>query len=89
VIILRLTGLTVIDASGAETLARVIGELEGRGITVLVKGARAEHGPILASAGILADLDARGHAFDDLDAAVAHARRHVERHGRARGRGAA
>jgi sulfate permease, SulP family len=79
VVILRLKGLTFIDASGAEALSRIIDELEGRQITVLLKGARAEHGRILATAGIVADLHAKGHLFDDLDAAVAHARRHAQR----------
>jgi SulP family sulfate permease len=89
VVILRLKGLTFIDASGAEALAQIIDELEGRKITVLIKGARAEHGRILATAGILADLDAKGHLFDDLDAAIAHARRHVNRSGLVNGAGAA
>jgi sulfate permease, SulP family len=79
VVILRLRGLTFIDASGAEALSQIIDELKGRQITVLIKGARAEHGRILATAGILADLDAKGHLFDDLDSAIAHARRHVHR----------
>ena len=89
VVILRLKGLTFIDASGADALAQIIDELEGRGITVLIKGARPEHGRILATAGILADLDAKGHLFDDLDAAIAHARGHVHRAGLVDGAGAA
>ncbi len=89
VVILRLKGLTFIDASGAEALSRIIGDLNERGITVLIKGARAEHGRILATAGILADLDSKGHLFDDLDAAIAHARRHVHRSGLIDGVGAA
>ncbi len=80
-VILRLKGLTFIDATGADALAQIIDEMEGRGITVLVKGARPEHGRILATAGALADLDAKDHLFDDLDAAVTHARRHVHRAG--------
>jgi SulP family sulfate permease len=89
VVILRLKGLTFIDASGAEALARIIAELNGRGITVLVKGARPEHGRILATAGVLAALDAKGHLFDDLDAAVTHARQHVRSAGLIDGAGAA
>ena len=89
VVILRLRGLTFIDASGAEALAKIIGDLEQRGITVLVKGARAEHEPILTTAGVVADLDARGHIFDDLDAAITHARYHVDRQGTAEEIGAA
>jgi len=57
-------------------------DLEERGITVLIKGARAEHGRILATAGILADLHEKGHLFDDLDAAIVHAKRHVHHSGR-------
>jgi SulP family sulfate permease len=79
VVILRLRGLMFIDASGAEALSRIIDELEGRRITVLIKGARSEHGRILGTAGILADLDSKGHLFDDLATAIAHARRHVHR----------
>ncbi len=89
VVILRLKGLTFIDASGADALAQIIDELDRRGITVLIKGARAEHGRILTTAGVLAELDARGHLFDDLDAAIAHARRHVDRQGHEHEAGAA
>lgn len=89
VVILRLKGLTLIDASGAEALARVMSALEARGITVLVKGARAEHDQILATAGVLAELEAHGHLFDDLPSAIAHACRHVERDGLIGHRGAA
>jgi len=81
IVILRLKGLTFIDASGAEALSQIIGDFQERGITVLVKGARAEHGRILATAGVLAVLDEKGHLFDDLDAAIVHAKRHVRRSG--------
>jgi SulP family sulfate permease len=49
VVILRLRGLTLIGASGAEALARIIDELDQRGITVLIKGARSEHDRALGS----------------------------------------
>jgi SulP family sulfate permease len=77
VVILRMKDLTFIDASGAEALAQIIDDLERRGITVLMKGTKVEHGRILATAGLLVELEARGHIFDDLGAAVAHARHHV------------
>ena len=89
VIILRLKGLTFIDASGAEALSRIITELEERGIVVLVKGARAEQGRILSTAGILTELDENGHFFDDLDAAIVHAKWHVHHRERADDVGAA
>ncbi len=79
VVILRLRGLTFIDASGADALAQIIDEFDCRGITILIKGVRAEHGRFLATAGVLAELDAKGHVFDGLDAAIAHARHHVDR----------
>ena len=89
VIILRLKGLTFIDASGAEALSQIITDLEERGTTVLIKGARAEQGRILATAGILAELDEKGHFFDDLDAAIVHAKWHVHHSWRADDIGAA
>ena len=46
---------------------------------VLFKGLDDEHGRILGTAGVLDLLVERHHVFDDLDAAVAHARRHVQR----------
>ena len=79
VVILRLKGLTLIDASGAAALSQIIGDLEDRGITVLVKGARSEHERALSTGPVLAMLDERGHRFDDLESAIAHARRHVAR----------
>ena len=78
VVILRLKGMTFIDASGTEALSQIIDELERRGITLLIKGVGTEHSMSLTAAGVLAPLLAKGHLFDDLDAAVAHARRHVE-----------
>jgi PPOX class probable F420-dependent enzyme len=89
VMIMRLKGLTLIDASGAEALARIIADLEARGITVVVKGARAEHDQILSTARVLAQLEVRGHLFDDLPSAIARARRHVEHDGLIGRRGAA
>jgi SulP family sulfate permease len=81
VVILRLKGLTMIDASGADALSQIIEELNRRDITLLVKGIGAEHIDALTTAGVLVDLSAKGHLFDDLDAALAHAHRHIEREG--------
>ena len=79
VVILRMSGLTMVDATGADALATIIADLHRRGITVLVKGARTEHGHMLGTVGVLQPLAAKGHVFDDLPTAVAHARRHVLR----------
>ena len=81
VVILRLKGMTFIDASGTDALSQIIDELNRRNITLLVKGVSAEDIDSLTTAGVLAELRAKGHFFDDLDAALAHARRHIERDG--------
>jgi SulP family sulfate permease len=77
VVILRLSAVAMLDATGARALGDIVDQLEERGITVLVKGASAEHSRLLAAVGTLAPLRARGHVFADLPAAVAHARRHL------------
>lgn len=79
VVVLRLPGLQVLDATGAQALGEIVAELEHRGITVLLKGPRPEHLRVLAATGTLAQLAHHNHLFDDLDAALAHARLHVAR----------
>jgi SulP family sulfate permease len=79
VVILRLPHLHMIDATGAQTLGQVVENLEERGITVLLKGPRPEHVPVLRAVGVLDRLAHDRHLFGDLDAAVAHARVHVTR----------
>jgi SulP family sulfate permease len=77
VVILRLPGLQVLDATGAQALGALVSDLEGRGITVLLKGARPEHESVLRRVGALDRLAHERHLFCDLDAAIAHARHHV------------
>jgi sulfate permease, SulP family len=79
VAILRLPDLQVLDATGAQALGEIVAELEGRGITVLLKGPRAEHVRVLAAVGALDRLAHRNHLFDDLPSAIEHARSHVAR----------
>lgn len=79
VVILRLPDLQMLDATGARALGDIIDELEHRGITVLIKGPREHHRRILTEVGAFDRLAHENHVFDDLDAAIAHARRHVER----------
>jgi SulP family sulfate permease len=77
IVILRLRGLSLLDASGAELLARILEEFRERGITVLVKGMSSEHRRTFSSIsddGVIDD-----HFFDDLPAAIAHAHTHVRR----------
>jgi SulP family sulfate permease len=79
VVILRLSRLHLLDATGAKALGEAIEELEARGITVLVKGIRPHHQHVLTATGALGKLRHGSHLFTDLDDAVAHARSHVRR----------
>jgi len=79
VAILRLPQLQVLDATGAQALGELVAELEGRGITVLLKGPRPEHLRVLSSVGALDRLAHQRHLFTSLPDAVAHARSHVAR----------
>lgn len=77
VVVLRLGNVRVLDASGANALAEIVTDLRRRGIVVLLKGLRPEHRHLARSVGVLDALGDEQHLFDDLDAALAHARSHV------------
>lgn len=79
VVILRLPALQVLDATGAQALGEIVSELEGRRITVLIAGPRPHHLRVLEAVGALDRLAHENHLFTDLDAAIAHAHRHVVR----------
>ncbi len=77
VVILRMPQLQMLDATGAQTLGDIISELEGRGITVLLKGPRPMHLKVMRAVGTLDRLAHERHVFATLDAAVLHARTHL------------
>lgn len=79
VVILRLSQLQIIDATGAHTLTELVTALEARGVTVLIKGIRDDHLPMLERLGMITALRHPNHLFADLDPAVAHARSHIRR----------
>jgi SulP family sulfate permease len=79
VVILRLSQLQLLDATGAHTLAELVSTLERRGITVLIKGVRPEHVRLLREVGATRALRHPNHLFDELEPAVAHARSHIAR----------
>ncbi|MFI5592346.1 SulP family inorganic anion transporter [Amycolatopsis sp. NPDC051758] len=79
VVILRLSRLHILDATGARALGDTIETLEARGITVLVKGIQEHHQHLLTTTGALAKLRHGNHSFTSLDDAVTHARSHVRR----------
>jgi len=79
VVILRLSRVTTIDATGAAVLADTISRLEGRGITVLISGVQPEHAKVLRNLGVYDRLAHERHLFDNTPAAIAHARLHAAR----------
>lgn len=79
IVILRLSQIQVLDATGAQALGEIVAELESRGITVLLKGIRPRHRRILQAVGTLDHLAHEQHLFDTLDDAVTHARLHLAR----------
>jgi SulP family sulfate permease len=85
VVILRMSQLELVDATGAHILSEIVHRLEGRGVTVLIKGVREGHTELFRTVGVLSALRNHRHLFDDLPTAVAHARSHVAREAAARG----
>jgi SulP family sulfate permease len=79
VVIIRMSQLQVLDATGANVITELVRTLERRGITVLIKGIQPEHLRLVTHVGGLDALRHENHLFDSLDAAVVHARSHVER----------
>ncbi|AFM19726.1 sulfate permease-like transporter, MFS superfamily [Mycolicibacterium chubuense NBB4] len=77
VVIIRMSQLGMLDATGANTLAQICTELESRGITVIIKGVRAEHAALLANVGVFESLRHERHLMDSLEDAIEHARSHV------------
>jgi SulP family sulfate permease len=82
VVVLRLSQLRMVDATGARALGELVEGLEARGVTVLVKGVQERHRSLLTNVGALAELRHENHLFDTLDDAIEHARSHVRRSAR-------
>ncbi|MEU8515107.1 SulP family inorganic anion transporter [Kitasatospora sp. NPDC048722] len=81
VVILRMSRVSAIDASGATVLGDAIARLRGRGTLVLVSGVRDEHHRPLDALGVLDRLRVDGHVFGSTPEAIAFARTHL--HGQA------
>lgn len=80
VVILRMSRVTTLDATGANVIGDAIAHLEKRGIVVLLSGLRTKHDDVLAALGIAKHLRREGLLFDDTPAAIAHARSLVQGH---------
>ncbi|MGP5006710.1 SulP family inorganic anion transporter [Brachybacterium tyrofermentans] len=79
VVILRMSALEAVDASGAKILSEIVRGLERRGITVLLKGVQDDHSALFRKVGVLRALRHQKHLFVQFDAALEHARSHVRR----------
>ncbi|MBD3941485.1 SulP family inorganic anion transporter [Microbacterium sp. NEAU-LLC] len=79
VVVLRMSRLELVDATGARVLTEIVQTLERRGVTVLIKGVQPGHEELFRTVGVLDSLRHHKHLFDDLPAAVEHARNHVRR----------
>ena len=79
VVVLRMSRVTTIDATGASVLADTISTLEGRGITVLLSGVQPHHERVLRELGVHDGLAHERHLFGHTPEAIAHARLHASR----------
>lgn len=79
VVILRLSRVKTLDATGASLLGDTISSLEARGITVLLSGIQASHGDVFEALGVYDRLAHAHHVFETTPDAIAHALSHVRR----------
>lgn len=79
VVILRMSRVTAIDATGARVLADTISRLEHRHITVLLSGVRPHHEQVLRELGVYGRLAHERHLFSTTPDAIEHARVHASR----------
>lgn len=79
VVVLRMSRITTMDATGASVLADTIKRLEARGITVLLSNIRPEHAALLSRLGVYDELAHERHVFPGTPEAIVHARVHAAR----------
>ena len=79
VVILRMSRIDQLDATGAHALEELVHRLEKSGITVIIKGVQAQHRQLFERVGVLDALRHENHLYTELEDAVAHARSHVAR----------
>ncbi|WP_405094735.1 SulP family inorganic anion transporter [Micromonospora sp. NBC_01412] len=74
VVILRMSRVSTMDATGAQVLGDAIRRLRGRGIAVLLSGVTPGHDQVLSVLGVAEELRRDGLVFPDTPAAIRHAR---------------
>ncbi len=80
VVILSMSHVGILDASGAKHLAEVLIELNERSITTMIKGLRPEHVRAAQNVGVIASLTSPGYLFDSIDDATNAARELIAQH---------
>ncbi|WP_328326013.1 SulP family inorganic anion transporter [Kribbella sp. NBC_00382] len=81
VVILRMSSVSVIDATGALVLKDAIERLEHRGMVVLISGIQPDHHQPLDALDAIAHLRSAGRVFASTPDAIAAARGHLHREG--------
>ncbi len=74
VLILRMSRVSTMDATGAHILGDAIRHLERRGVTVLMSGITEEHHDLLSTFGVAQALQEKGRVFADTPTAITYAR---------------
>ncbi|MER7441127.1 SulP family inorganic anion transporter [Micromonospora avicenniae] len=74
VVILRMSRVSTIDATGAQVLGDAVLRLQRRGITVLLSGIAPGHDQVLTTLGVAEQLRRDGLVFPDTPSAIRHAR---------------
>jgi SulP family sulfate permease len=77
VLILRMSRIVTVDASGALVLKDIIETVQRRGVTVYLSGIRDGHHQPLEALDVITRLAADGHVFATTPEAIAAARRHL------------
>jgi sulfate permease, SulP family len=80
VVILRMSRISAIDATGAQVLSAAITRLENRGITVLLSGISVEHAGVLTALGVAGHSGREKLIFADTPAAISYARNLLSSH---------
>jgi len=79
VVILRLSRVHSLDATGASVLGDTIKALEHRGVTVILSGIKDAHHNIFKVLGVYQHLAHENHIFATTPEAIEHAHQHVKR----------
>lgn len=74
IVILRMSRISTLDATGAKILDDAIRRLEARGIIVLVSGTDPEHSKVIRALGVAPHLREQGRVFETTPEAISHAR---------------